>query len=189
MLLPTVKGAHSPQIKISLEHGGFCQFPRAVARDLGTTEATREGNALGSWRRLQPAASRGIALSSRDGAGLVHVDGHGPYFAAARIAHIGCREAARADRAVAGDVGYRLHVDVDVFDPTVMPAVDSPDPGGLTPAELVELLVLLASRAIGVQVTVFDPDLGFVGLGAKGGNLGDRLAGSAPGLVTPTCRP
>jgi arginase len=37
--------------------------------------------------------------------------------------------------------------------------VDIPDPGGLSAAELTELLAALAPRAAGAQVTVFDPDL------------------------------
>ena len=49
--------------------------------------------------------------------------------------------------------------DVDVLDPSVMPAVDSPDPGGLTVDALVALLRALAPGAIGASVTVFDPDL------------------------------
>jgi arginase len=40
-----------------------------------------------------------------------------------------------------------------------MPAVDSPAPGGLAPAELTARLAALAPRASGAQVTVFDPDL------------------------------
>ena len=32
--------------------------------------------------------------------------------------------------------GYWLHLDVDILDPGVMPAVDSPDPGGLDPDQL-----------------------------------------------------
>jgi arginase len=42
-----------------------------------------------------------------------------------------------------------------------MPAVDSPDQGGIEHRELVPLLgVLLASpRCVGLEVTVFDPDL------------------------------
>ena len=55
--------------------------------------------------------------------------------------------------------GYWLHLDVDVLDPDVMPAVDSPDPGGLTPEELITLLTALAPAALGAHVTVFDPDL------------------------------
>lgn len=55
--------------------------------------------------------------------------------------------------------GYWVHLDVDILDPSVMPSVDSPDPGGLDPAELTDLLAALAPRAVGAQVTVFDPDL------------------------------
>jgi arginase len=55
--------------------------------------------------------------------------------------------------------GYWLHLDVDILDPAIMPAVDSPAPGGLAPGELTALLAALAPRASGAQVTVFDPDL------------------------------
>lgn len=55
--------------------------------------------------------------------------------------------------------GYWLHVDVDILDPAIMPAVDSPAPGGLAPAELTALLAALAPGASGAEVTVFDPDL------------------------------
>ncbi|WP_309147071.1 arginase family protein [Curtobacterium sp. MCSS17_008] len=115
------------------------------------------------------------------------IDGAGPYFDPARTAHMGCRDddAELAEvRAVVGTVlptsewrargtaavvdalqttadaaGYWLQVDVDVLDPTVMPAVDSPDPGGSTAEELIELLRGLAPRAVGASVTVYDPDL------------------------------
>jgi arginase len=57
--------------------------------------------------------------------------------------------------------GFWIHVDADILDPALMPAVDSPDPGGFDHGELVSLLaVLLASpRCVGLEVTVFDPDL------------------------------
>ena len=55
--------------------------------------------------------------------------------------------------------GYWLHLDVDVLDPSIMPAVDSPDPDGLSASGLVELLCALAPGATGAEVTVFDPDL------------------------------
>ena len=48
---------------------------------------------------------------------------------------------------------------MDVLDPSVMPAVDSPDSGGFTTKELIALLQQLAPDAIGASVTVFDPDL------------------------------
>ncbi|HEY4017899.1 MAG TPA: arginase family protein [Pseudonocardiaceae bacterium] len=55
--------------------------------------------------------------------------------------------------------GYWLHLDVDVLDPSIMPAVDSPDPDGLSATRLMELLTALAPGASGAEVTVFDPDL------------------------------
>jgi arginase len=59
----------------------------------------------------------------------------------------------------AAPAGYWLHVDVDVLDASVFPAVDSPDPGGLTVDELVALLRWLVPGCIGIAFTVFDPDL------------------------------
>ncbi|MFF4488934.1 arginase family protein [Streptomyces sp. NPDC001544] len=57
--------------------------------------------------------------------------------------------------------GFWVHLDADVLDPAVMPAVDSPDPDGLVPEELVALLhPLLASPCcVGLNVTIYDPDL------------------------------
>lgn len=117
---------------------------------------------------------------------IADIDGLRPYFAADRTAHIGHRAddedldevrallgkvtpaadvlSRGADRigaesaAVAGSA-YWLQVDVDVLDPTVMPAVDSPDAGGIGADELTELLRELAPRAVGASLTVFDPDL------------------------------
>lgn len=54
--------------------------------------------------------------------------------------------------------GYWLHLDVDILDPTWMPAVDSPASEGLTLTQLTELLHLLAPRAVGADVTVYDPE-------------------------------
>lgn len=71
--------------------------------------------------------------------------------------HIGKRVCEQLDRAELD--GYWLHLDVDILDPAVMPAVDSPDPGGIDAAHLADLLAVLAPRAVGAQVTVFDPDL------------------------------
>ncbi len=65
--------------------------------------------------------------------------------------------------------GFWIHLDVDVLDSAVMPAVDSPEPDGLTFDELSELLRGLTSspRAIGMDVSVFDPDLDEEGIGAR----------------------
>jgi len=54
-----------------------------------------------------------------------------------------------------------LHVDVDVLDSTIMPAVDSPQADGLRYDELTSLLkAIIASGLVsGMEVTIFDPDL------------------------------
>jgi arginase len=56
--------------------------------------------------------------------------------------------------------GYWVHVDVDVLDPAVMPAVDAPSPGGIAFPELELLLAGLVEspHCLGVEITVFDPD-------------------------------
>ncbi|MEU7901813.1 arginase family protein [Actinoplanes sp. NPDC049118] len=56
--------------------------------------------------------------------------------------------------------GYWVHVDVDVLDPAVMPAVDAPEPGGIAFPELELLLsgLVESPHCLGVEITVFDPD-------------------------------
>ncbi len=70
------------------------------------------------------------------------------------------RSAQWAREQLSHTAGYWLHVDVDVLDPSVMPAVDAPDEGGIAHREL-ELLIagLVADPAcLGMEITVFDPD-------------------------------
>lgn len=57
--------------------------------------------------------------------------------------------------------GFWIHVDADVFDPRVMPAVDSPEPGGPDIHTLSALVARLAQhpRAVGMQLTIYDPAL------------------------------
>ena len=57
--------------------------------------------------------------------------------------------------------GFWVHLDADSLDPSVMPAVDSPDPDGLLPHELVGLLrpLLASPRCVGLNITIYDPDL------------------------------
>jgi arginase len=56
--------------------------------------------------------------------------------------------------------GFWIHLDVDVLDPSVMPAVDAPDAGGIAYGELEQLVSGLVSdpRCLGLEFTVFDPD-------------------------------
>ena len=71
--------------------------------------------------------------------------------------------------------GFWIHLDVDVLDSSIMPAVDSPEPNGLSLNELSELLGGLTSSpaARGIDVSVFDPDLDEDGTYAR--RLGDAL--------------
>ncbi|WP_348774251.1 arginase family protein [Micromonospora sp. WMMD987] len=70
------------------------------------------------------------------------------------------RSAQWAHEQLADCAGYWVHIDVDVLDPAVMPAVDAPDPGGIAFAELEILLAGLVDtpHCLGVELTVFDPD-------------------------------
>jgi len=57
--------------------------------------------------------------------------------------------------------GFWIHLDADVINPTVMPAVDSPEPGGMTINEVVDLLTPFVRhpRALGLELTIYDPGL------------------------------
>ncbi|MCO1578281.1 arginase family protein [Crossiella sp. SN42] len=61
----------------------------------------------------------------------------------------------------AGLAGFWIHLDVDTLDASLMPAVDSPNPAGLTAAELTELLagLLRDPGCLGLDVGIYDPDL------------------------------
>jgi arginase len=60
-----------------------------------------------------------------------------------------------------GVEGFWVHLDADVLDDALMPAVDSRQPGGVDYAELVELLgpLLRSGLAVGMEITIFDPEL------------------------------
>jgi arginase len=82
----------------------------------------------------------------------------------AAVRKVGTAEAARraVDRFERNGLdGFLIHLDAEVLDDEVMPAVDSPQPGGLGRKELIVMpKVLLVSRlAAGMEVTIFDPDL------------------------------
>jgi arginase len=58
-------------------------------------------------------------------------------------------------------LGFWIHVDVDVLSPDWMPAVDSPDPGGMTPTELTKSLkmAIASKKCAGMEMTIYDPEL------------------------------
>ena len=80
------------------------------------------------------------------------------------IAEHGTKEAARAalvHMQTSGVDGFWIHVDADVLDPSVIPAVDSPEPGGLELDEMADLLTPLVRQpgAIGLELTIYDPTI------------------------------
>lgn len=113
----------------------------------------------------------------------------GPYFEPQHVVHAGCRDddahldetrgrlsavisasqwmadprsslaAIVALTARDGLDGFWAHVDVDVLDPAHMPAVDSPDPGGISPSLLRDAMAALWPRSAGLTVGILDPDL------------------------------
>ena len=81
------------------------------------------------------------------------------------------RRADTADEVLAhlGDRDFFVHVDADVLDPRFMPFVDSPEPDGLSPDELIALLAPLVwhPRARGMELTIYDPREDRDGRGAE----------------------
>lgn len=82
--------------------------------------------------------------------------------------------------------GFWIHLDVDVLHRDAMPAVDSPNPNGISMLELEALLagLLVSPAAVGLNVGIYDPELDPTG--AYGAALVDllvRAIGTARGEV------
>ncbi|WP_026871298.1 arginase family protein [Inquilinus limosus] len=80
--------------------------------------------------------------------------------------------------------GFFIHLDADCLDDAVMPAVDFRVPGGLSWDELAAALriVLASGKAVGLEVTIYNPRLDLDGSAGRG--LADVLA-SALGTAAP----
>jgi arginase len=121
--------------------------------DAGSLVHDQDVVALG-YRGAGAASAGADALRSTDATVISceELRAVGPEMAASRALSTFARQALD---------GFWIHVDVDVLDSTIMPAVDSPQPGGLSHDDLVQLLQpLVASElAVGMEVTIFDPDL------------------------------
>jgi arginase len=78
------------------------------------------------------------------------------------------------------DQGFWMHVDADVLDDAIMPAVDYRLPGGLSWNELTRTLrvAVQSGRAVGLEVTIYNPKLDSDGTGARElvRVIGDALA-------------
>jgi arginase len=66
--------------------------------------------------------------------------------------------------------GFWIHLDADVLDDAIMPAVDYRLPGGLSWAELVSVLHIAveSGRAVGIEITIYNPKLDPDGASGKG---------------------
>ncbi len=77
--------------------------------------------------------------------------------------------------------GFWIHLDVDVLDDSIMPAVDYRMKGGLNFTELGEILKILlkSGRAVGMDITIFNPALD------KDGIIAQKLVSSLiDGLIS-----
>jgi arginase len=81
-----------------------------------------------------------------------------------QISHEGAPAAGAAARAKLermNNQGFWIHLDADVLDARVMPAVDSPNERGLSFEQLRQILSALLSspKALGLEITIYDPTL------------------------------
>ncbi|QSB07045.1 arginase family protein [Natronoglycomyces albus] len=165
----------------------------------------------GNSKFVGAAAAEDLALvTGRGQPDLTDIDGLRPYFEAENVVTLGLRadDPHRVELSASG-IGVRtvpqmraegtprsaewaldrlaeveafwVHVDSDVLDPSVMPAVDGPTPGGISHGELGQLLESLVSnpKCIGMDVTVFDPD--YDPQGTYAGELVDTLVAALTG--------
>jgi len=115
------------------------------------------------------AAHHVIALANRDevsrrAAPIPHARDAGFHFRSLQDMRAeGVSHAVRTGLASLGPEveGVWIHLDLDALHHDIMPAVDSPQPDGLTYEELTLLfdVVLSDPRLLGVQLTIYDPDL------------------------------
>jgi arginase len=66
--------------------------------------------------------------------------------------------------------GFWIHVDADVMDEALMPAVDDPQPDGLVWGELAAALGMAigSGSAVGLQLTIYNPDFDESGAAGRG---------------------
>jgi arginase len=84
-----------------------------------------------------------------------------PHAVARRTGYAKVADAALARIARPDLDGFWIHLDADVIDPVVMPAVDSPEPDGPGLGDMAALLRPLAHhpKALGMELTIYDPRL------------------------------
>jgi arginase len=121
-------------------------------------------------RRCQPLPDN-MRVVDRD---QVRILGAGP--AASEAVRYLTRDGGPAD-------GFWVHLDADVFDETIMQAVDDPRPDGLAWDEVVSALTVAvrSGRAVGLQVAIYNPDIDADGSNGYGlaATVREALAASA----------
>lgn len=123
-------------------------------------------------QNVDAAAGEELAIATgRGGHFLTDLEGRGPLVRDEDVVMIGLREpddvpfrqattAAEALEHLTTDDIW-VHVDADILDPSYLQAVDSPEPGGLSPDELVAILrpLLADERVLGMDLCIYDPAL------------------------------
>ncbi|MFD2647361.1 arginase family protein [Devosia albogilva] len=148
--------------------GGAAGMDLALVMGWGPGELTNlagKGPYVAPQRVAVLGNRAGLAIGS---ASLPALEETGVFYAPLQsLREIGVEQATRHALAKIRTVDepYWVHLDVDVIDSALMPAVDSPQADGLTWQELETLLeVALDGNACGLQVTIYDPtcDPGFI---------------------------
>jgi arginase len=153
--------------------------------DFATLEESPSGSpcsmnlSLATGRARQPLAHLGGSRPLVNGSRVVHLgrrdDGQPEYGHRAlvpfgvldvpwqAVAELGVASTADIALSRVGEdgAGFWIAFDVDVIDPELMPAVDSPISGGLDFEQSSELLAPLIRhpKALGLQVSIYDPNL------------------------------
>ena len=164
--------------------------------------------ALAVGRADRPLAHLAGNAALVDGAHVVHIgrrDDAQPAYGHLALAQFGVLDLPQAaiqsrdiasiagqalERVASIGAGFWIHFDADVLDPDLMPAVDSPLPGGLDFTQAAGLLGALARHpaALGLQLAIYDPTLDPGRSGAV--QLADMLEQAlvAPGPAVPSRR-
>ncbi|MGZ4679093.1 MAG: arginase family protein [Ilumatobacteraceae bacterium] len=130
----------------------------------GLSSTMRRASEMAQVETMIQVGQRGVG-SARP-ADLAAAREHGVHFISARDVHGGGVAQVLHHVPKGGDVF--ITIDVDGFDPMVVPGVLAPEPGGLTYFQAIELIDGVADRAriAGFDVVEFVPDRDVNGLGA-----------------------
>ena len=159
-----VDGHRDFQTPATSATGGAAGMDLALATGRGPALLTRFGGADALVRddAVVVVGHRDAGLGSVDGSSAID-DTTISRLDLGAVRQLGPGGAAAEALAVirrSGADGFWLHVDIDVLSTDAMPAVDSPQPDGLSYRELRTLLapLLQSGLALGLEVTIYDPD-------------------------------